>query len=572
MTKMLQIRQGEEMKKTIFCLLLLAGNIFGSKCIAQEIYINQLGYYPNSEKYALIQNPQQNSNVEVINVDNNKTVLTNNLTSIQTDHFSNEKVGKIDFSSITLPGKYLVRYNGLNSYIFNIDSNIYKDALFQTARSYYLQSCGKAINDYVSGIIHPPCHLKDGFIKRGDNYNYTDKALNSVGGWHDAGDFGKYITSSCTSSALLMAAFEMYPQTLNVDLSIPKEGNLPDILNEVKYALTWMQKMQRADGAVYRKCSGEKWPSDKTLPQDDTQKRFIYGISSQDTGRFAATMAMAARIFKPYDSNFSNSCLNASLKSWEFLNTQPYTLDYRNTDDSGSGGYPNPSYDTEPYAYTDIDEKIWAATELYLATGNNKYLEVVKKNLNSIPYEPFSWKNEAYMPVLELASKNIADVNYKKEMQQKLINNANLIITQMSKNPYAIPMEKFKWGSNANLLGEGITLAYAYNITKDPQYKKYAFKTLNYIFGTNPMNKSYVSMLGSNPANSIHHRYSMTTGTIIPGLMAGGPNDTANDNVAKPGLKIKSYIDNAHSYATNEYAIDYNAPLVFMLNWAIANK
>ncbi|MGD9579793.1 MAG: glycoside hydrolase family 9 protein [Vampirovibrionia bacterium] len=560
------------MKKILLCLLFIALNTISTECIAEQIYVNQLGYYPDCTKYALIENPTGNSTAEIINSATNETILTASLSNIQTDKFSNTRIGKVDFTSITTPGKYYVKYNGFNSFIFDIGNDIYKDALFQTARSYYLQSCGKEINDYISGMIHPPCHLKDGAIKRGDAYNFTGKIINSIGGWHDAGDYGKYITSSSTASTLLMLAFEMYPNTLGLNLSIQKENNLPDILSEVKYALEWMLRMQREDGAVYRKCSGEKWPSDTTLAQNDTQERFVYGISSQDTGRFTATMAIAYRVFKPYDKIFADKCLNASLKSWKFLTTHPYTLDYKNTDDSGSGGYPNPSYDTEPYAYTDIDEKIWAAAELYLSTGNLQYLTTVTNNLNQIHYEPFSWKNETYMAVFELATHNNSDPEIKKQMESKLILNANAIIQKMSDNPYSIPMDKFKWGSNANILGEGITLTYAYKVTKDPIYKKYAEKTLNYIFGINPMNKSYVSMMGSNPANNIHHRYSMATGKIIPGLLAGGPNDTANDNVAKPGLKIKSYIDNAHSYATNEYAIDYNAPLVFMLTWAVANK
>ena len=559
-------------------LILLSAVFLSFSCsgisFAQNIFVNQLGYYPTDKKYALIEEAPNGSNsAQVIDTNTNSTILQIPLGPALYDVFSKQKVNRVDFSSITTPGKYYIQFNNTKSYDFEISSNIYNNALYQTARSYHLQSCGKAINDHISGMMHPACHLQDGHIKRGDKFNATDKIIDSKGGWHDAGDYGKYIASTSTTTALLMAAFEMNPDILSLALNTPPDdSNIPDFLKEIKYALSWMLKQQRADGAVYRKTSGEKWPSDTTLPQNDTQKRFVYGISSQDTGRFAATMAMAARIYKKYDPSFADKCLKASQLAWEYLNTHNYYTDYQSTDDSGSGGYPNPSYDTEPYAYKDIDDKIWSATELYLATKDPRYLTVVNNNIDKIPYEPFSWKNTTYMAVLEIASKDICDQALKSKMKQKLLKDANDIISKMANNPYSMPMDKFKWGSNANVLGECINLAYAYNLTKDPRYKEYATRSLNYIFGCNPMNKSYVTGLGDNPAKNIHYRYTMATGTVLPGFMVGGPNNTANDNVAKPGLSIKSYIDNAHSYATNEYAIDYNAPLVFMLGWAIANN
>lgn len=563
------------MRKGVLFFIVAILALLANKAIAQNIFINQLGYFPSTEKYALIENPCSSSGAaDIINVDTNSTAMKVNLSPAITDIFTKERVSKLDFSSLTIPGKYLIRYNGKDSFSFNISDTIYDNTLYQTSRSYYLQSCGIGINDTVSGMSHPPCHLQDGHIKRGDSFNPTDKLIDSKGGWHDAGDFGKYITSMSTSTTLLMSAFEMSPEVSGVKLDIPESSiNMPDILDEIKYALTWMLKQQRPDGAVYRKTSGEKWPSDTTLPQDDTQKRFVYGISTQDTGRFAATMARASRIFKPYDQAFSSKCLKASQSAWNYINSHGYYVDYKNTDDSGSGGYPNPSYDTEPYAYSDLDEKIWAAAELYLATNDEVFLNYVKNNINKIPYEPFSWKNETFMSVILCGTKNISDKVFQNQMKQKILSEADKIVNYMNNNPYYIPMETFKWGSNANILGEGITLAYAYNITRDNKYKESALKTLNYIFGCNPMNKSYVSGEGSNPAQNIHYRYSMATGKVIPGFMAGGPNNTANDNTAIPGLKIKSYIDNAHSYATNECAIDYNAPLVFMLTWGIyANK
>ena len=70
------------------------------------------------------------------------------------------------------------------------------------------------------------------------------------GGWYDAGDFNKYTTWTARYIIVLLHAFEEHPQAFSDDYGIPESGNgIPDILDEVKWGLDWLVRMQNADGS-----------------------------------------------------------------------------------------------------------------------------------------------------------------------------------------------------------------------------------------------------------------------------------------------------------------------------------
>lgn len=93
----------------------------------------------------------------------------------------------------------------------------------------------------------------------------------------------------------------------------------------------------------------------------------------------------------------------------------------------------------------------------------------------------------------------------------------------------------------------------------------------NYILGANVHNLSFVTGIGSKSPMKPHHRPSEADGVIqpIPGLLVGGPNQYLNDPILQQYFNQNTpptlcYIDHLHSYASNEIAINWNAPLVFV--------
>jgi endoglucanase len=106
--------------------------------------------------------------------------------------------------------------------------------------------------------------------------------------------------------------------------------------------------------------------------------------------------------------------------------------------------------------------------------------------------------------------------------------------------------------------------------TKDPRSVRAALDNLHYLFGRNPFSLSWVTRVGANPFKHPHHRPSGADGQPEPwpGLLSGGPNRSRQDPAMQklPTLPpARMYLDDEASYASNENAINWNAPLVFLL-------
>lgn len=213
----------------------------------------------------------------------------------------------------------------------------------------------------MTGLRHEAGHKQDAQAKMyfSDSFHQEGDALDVSGGWYDAGDYGKYISTATLSAAQLLLAYELHPDhfpkgqlQFPPSLSGPAsdktdQNQLPDLLAEVKFELDWMVKMQRPDGAVYHKVGGKQWPG-FILPEQDVQDRYIYGLASYDTAQYAATMAMASRVYAPFAPEYAKELTKAK-KAQQFLEKNP-SASFRNDpgQNDGSGGYEK---------YTDQDER-----------------------------------------------------------------------------------------------------------------------------------------------------------------------------------------------------------------------
>jgi endoglucanase len=127
----------------------------------------------------------------------------------------------------------------------------------------------------------------------------------------------------------------------------------------------------------------------------------------------------------------------------------------------------------------------------------------------------------------------------------------------------------FGWGSNSNAGNQGIALIQAYRLSRNRKYVDYAISNLDYLLGRNATGYSFITGYGTKTPMFPHHRPSAADGIIepVPGLLVGGPNPGKQDGVALPSsVPDEAYIDNQNSYAANEIAINWNAPLVYLAN------
>lgn len=543
---------------------------------SSRIVINQVGYYPTGPKSAFLinlSNPQTNK-VQLVNFRNKRTVFEADLGEGYPDEASKDVIQTIDFTRFKQEGRYYLKYGNIQSYPFRIGRDIYRDAFTKLLRSYYLQRCGVTVRDSVSGVNHPPCHISDGLIAHQDSFNRAGEAKRALGSWHDAGDFGKYVAPTAVTIGRLLSLYEQYPKLFgDRQLSIPESGNRkPDLLDEVKVGLDWMLTMQREDGAVYRKLSGKDWPG-PIPPQEDKQPRFVYGISTPETAKFAAAMAMAGRVYAPIDTKLAQNYLKAAQKAWRFLQTEPtIKVDWVEGDDNGSGKYLASESDPGEALKTDKDDRLWAAAELFITTGNSAFEQYLAQNIPSLSYTLFEWADPSPLAMINylMQTHRKGSDNLKQQIKEKLIQRADSLMQKVSLSGYRLANDNFIWASNKMAAEEGITLLYAYQVTGNQAYFTAAVDQLDYLLGRNHFNKSFITGVGSNSVRNVHHRIAQAKKIVIPGLMVGGPNTEAQDGIAPKGLGPLSYLDDDRSYATNEYAIDYNASVIGLMGMLMA--
>ncbi|PSW18145.1 glycosyl hydrolase family 5 [Photobacterium sanctipauli] len=536
-------------------LAIICGVLASGALQAETIAVNQLGYFPTGDKHAYI----MSSNIKTValhSLETGKDVLE--LDVVDTTTLPDERsLGKIKFSDFSQPGWYQLTNGDFQSVPFLIASDAYRDLNQRLVHALYLQRSGVAVNDTSTGMRRPESHMADGLIFRSDSFHKQGAFLDVTGGWYDAGDFGKYVATTTITVARLLEAYRQSPTLYS------SGDTMPAVLQEAVYGLDWLLKMQREDGAVYRKVSGSKWPA-KIGPWQDLQTRYIYGVSSPETGKFAGVMAFASRILAPYDAQLARQYLKASIHAANYLELQPEQyIDWQAGDDSGSGPYVKNKIDIEDSLETDADDRLWAFAELYITTGQSKYLDLFKQNYDPKWIDIFEWKNPALMGVWHLILEEQGE--FRDTLAKDLQVVADRYVAQAKSSPFQIANQRFIWGSNKMTAEAGILVAWSDFANADKANRTTVQAQIDYLLGANAFDMSFVTQSGTYAVRNLHHLYQIGTGVSLPGFMVGGPNELAQAGVAPKNMGMLSYVDSNKSYAVNEFAIDYNASLIGLL-------
>ncbi|HEX6879483.1 MAG TPA: glycoside hydrolase family 9 protein [Terriglobales bacterium] len=540
--------------------------------VSAKIKVDQVGYQPASPKIALV--TAAASKFEVHDSSGVK-VYEGALTPAVIDPDTRDSVQAADFSNLKKTGQFYVEVPGVGrSAIFSIAPDVYSRALYLAARAFYGQRCGTAVDlgKEFPGFSHPACH-KDGEF---DPSSGKSGPRSNIGGWHDAGDYGRYLPTSGITTASLLWSWELFaPSWKPVRLNIPETGNgTPDILNEARWNLEWMLKMQDEDGGVWHKQTSTHF-SGFVPPEADTLPSVIIGTgkapfkSTCATADLAATAAIAARIYRGYDAKFADRNLQAAKAAWGWTEKNPDVL-FRNPEGISTGEYG----DTEC-----TDERLWAAAELFRTTGDAAYAMYFEQNYSKFMKTLESpstedWRELAPMGLWSYALTERRGVNPKvqTEIRDAIIASAKAVVERTGANAYRVSMraKDYAWGSNGVVAGYGRQLLVANAVSPDPSFVEAAKDNLHYLLGRNAFGLSWVTQLGSNPYRHPHHRPSGSDNNADPwpGLLSGGPNANRQDAPTKslPDLPpARIYVDDQDSYASNEIAINWQGALVFLL-------
>ncbi|HYJ45857.1 MAG TPA: glycoside hydrolase family 9 protein, partial [Pyrinomonadaceae bacterium] len=223
------------------------------------IRLNTLGFLPDHSKRASIAAPS--TDFSVVNEADGHLALRGKVSGPIHNDDTNEELYIADFSALTRPGRYHLEVAGVGrSAPFRIGRDVYDSAFRTTVRAMYLWRCGTSVRAEHDGRIyaHQACHLNDAWL---DLAGEGHARRQSSGGWHDAGDYNKYVVNAGFTVGVMLRAWEEFgAQIQKIRLDLPEDsGALPAYLNEIKWETDWLLTMQAADGSVYHKISTKEF-------------------------------------------------------------------------------------------------------------------------------------------------------------------------------------------------------------------------------------------------------------------------------------------------------------------------
>lgn len=522
-----------------------------------KIYVNEIGYRPNDRKVAIYCGKDA-VNFQILDK-TGACVLQKVSTESRYNPSTENYEVKCDFSEIKENGEYIVKVADEVSVPFVVGEDIYNHSVKSLMRFFYLQRCGTELTKEFAGeYAHPSCHNTPARIYGTDIFREVN------GGWHDAGDYGRYIVAAAVTLAALFHAIENDESLLKVDMQIPESGQaMPDLLTEIRYELEWMLKMQdEATGKVYHKvtCAGF---CDFIMPEYETEELVICPFSLTATADFAACMAMAVKFYAPYDKAFAERMAEAAKRAYAVMREIQVPGGFLNPEGVVTGTY------EDKY---ELDEQYWASAEMYKAFGDELYKNEFENYVNQEVMHGYGWEdvasfgNLAYLSTSYPTDDKIAD-----KLRKAIVDKADALMKKYEANNYEISFDEkdFIWGSNMYIAENGSHLFDAYKITGKDEYLIAAREHINYIFGKNPCNVCFITGAGTNQVYNPHHRPSAAVKKAMPGMLIGGPDSGLHDPDAvrdcaglAPAL---CYTDKLLSYSTNEVTIYWNSALLMLM-------
>jgi hypothetical protein len=569
------------------------------------IVVDQFGYRTASKKVAVIRDPQKGydsavnftpgAQYAVVDKATGATVKQGAPTAWNggaTDNSSGDKAWWFDFSDVTTPGTYTIvdAEKSARSVEFDIDDNVYRSVLKHTVRMYYYQRAGfaksaaTAGNDWADGASH----LGTGQDSQAHAWlAKTDAAQvkDLRGGWFDAGDYNKYTAWTAHNLVVLLRAYEENPTAFGDDYGIAESGNgIPDILDEVKWAMDWLVRMQNSDGSLLCVMGlGHASP-----PSAATDPSYYGPATTNASLTTAATFAYASKIYgarseatlKTYAADLSAR----AVKAWNWAVANPSVTYYNNDDGKQPGSKDLASGQQETDDAGRLFSKFEAAVYLYEMTGEAAYKTFADANYASIvpSWGPSQWDADKQEAVLYYSHLSGVSSSVSNAILTQFLNNVGANADQLpmvtgNKDPYRAPMKDYTWGSNQSKAAQARLyqlLAKYGGGTAATTAAAAAEEYVHYINGVNPLGLVYLTNMqragAENSAKTLFHTWfangsrwdevSSTTPGPAPGYLVGGPNN---------GFTLDSCCtatsgDAFHCYGSSDYALcsgNYTPPI-----------
>ena len=540
--------------------------------LSENIAVNQIGCRLHAKKTFWVTGDAKT--FDVVCADTGKIVYSGKIKAFGMDEAVGASSCFGDFSEVSSEGKYFIAVDGkTKSYEFEISDNAYGSLKDGLLKMLYYQRCGIELSEEFAGeYAHAACHTDMGGI-----WNESG-GFDAAGGWHDAGDYGKYTVPCVRTVADLLFSYQLYPEVFGDDTAIPESLNgVPDILDEARVGLSWLLKMQRPDGGVYHKFTSAGFCG-MVMPEDDYLTQYAISVSPTATAGFCAIMAKSSTIYGKIDADFAAKCREAALAAWGFLTENPDLPMFQNPEGVTTGDYKDTS---------DRDERYWAAVELFLLTDETQYLQEAEKlylkHTALFWSDTLEWYDVGFLGTFSYLLSEKADTGsgFYKTIKADATETADKLCGLAQNHAFGVAMgaEDYIWGSSMVLTNRADVLLMAYELAPRPEYLQTAQAHLDYLLGKNALSQCYVTGFGSKPIMYPHHRPSVADRikAPVPGMVSGGPNARMEDPAARMNFDMDTppalcFLDETAAYSLNEVTTYWNSSALFCAAGLISNK
>lgn len=647
------------------------------------IAVNQLGYFTDAQKIAVLHSDQPITaqSVWLINNTNLEKVKEYKLTpkklaDQKLDADSGRYTYQIDFSDFDTEGSYFLSLDDteMDSVVFTVGDDLYK-RVFKDAVNYFYQNraqcpigagyiSSKGENEDIFALAHNQYAKDDtGYVqntwvrKYGSAQDIAENVakITANGGWYDAESHTKSVTSGAYSLWILQNMVEFKQKYGDAkrfneneeEIVTPEHDNdIPDILDECRYELDFLLSMmvpddwntykvkaystdfysqdtndtKRYNGMLFHSMEDSAYTGIAVRPWnyiDDANysgvKRIVRPPTVNATLAGAAVFAQASRLFKEYDAEYAEKLLEAAKTAYNAARANPDLIAPFDPVTGWKCTMPDSQW---------WDEFYWAACELYAATGDAEYYYADDALLDlyglKIPsavscgdlYDSFEHKGDsaaafsrvdtAALGSLTLLLNSVLGKDDHAALLKSLTDAADVFAEYAEKDGFSVPYQPTTWhysggigeaewtaydaNSNGLIAGNAMLLSYAYQLTGDAKYRSGAIKAMDYLFGCNPMDTSYVTGWGANAVKNPTHRYwakeyDASFPSAPDGVLVSGPNSRMNDEyVAGLGYKRgqlapqRCYVDDIEAWSVNASSLELNASLAWLTGFFSAGE
>jgi endoglucanase len=537
-----------------------------------RIRLNQLGYLIGRPMRATLVHGST-APIEVVVRDSDGTVVCSTASTPwpqRPEPTSGLTVHTVEFTGLSVEGTgYRLEAAGLTSHPFAVGRRLYGALAADALRFFYVMRSGTPISaERAPGYSRPAGHESDRAVPAFTGPEgaplYPDwhrtGTFDVHGGWYDAGDYGKYVTSGALAVWQLLDTLTLHEQ--------------PHLVEECRWQLDWLLRMRvpagdPLEGMAFHKVHGTTWSPLPGLPHEDPTARALHRPSTGATLHVAAVTAQAARLLRDIDPPYAATLLAAAREAHAAAHRHPRLLAPDDHARFGGG----------PYGDDDLtDDFYWAAVELWLATGEERYRTELTRSPWHVadPFDPsgFDFDRVAAPAVLDLARATGPGSDDARERLRRAATRLHALQSgQPWGQPYA-PEEGWAWGSNGRILNNLVVLAVAHLVDGDARHLDAVAGGMDYLFGRNALGQSYVTGHGTDTSRhqrtrQFGHDLDPALPPPPPGALAGGPNSIPPaDFPYDPrlvGLPPQCcYLDEPTSEVTNDVCVRWNAPLVWI--------